>query len=125
MQKALDAAHQPGGNAKGHCLLEMPTGTGKTVTLLSLITAYQFAHKEAGKLIYCTRTVPEMTKVKPRRTCAKGGSVEAVLTALLWLVVHGCQAMEELKRVMAYRNEVLQGKAADILAVCLSSRRNL
>lgn len=44
----------------------MPTGTGKTVTLLSLITSYQFANPDAGKLIYCTRTVPEMTKVRHR-----------------------------------------------------------
>eukprot|EP00904_Undaria_pinnatifida_P005279 jgi/Undpi1/1881/HiC_scaffold_12.g05268.m1 len=68
-------------DAKGHCLLEMPTGTGKTVCLISLITSYQFAHPEVGKLIYCTRTVPEMMK-----------------------------CIEELKRV---------------LALCLSSRRNL
>jgi DNA excision repair protein ERCC-2 len=26
---------------RGHCLLEMPTGTGKTVSLLSFILAYQ------------------------------------------------------------------------------------
>jgi hypothetical protein len=44
----------------------MPTGTGKTVTLLSLITSYQLAHPEVGKLIYCTRTVPEMEKVGRR-----------------------------------------------------------
>ena len=43
--------------------MQMPTGTGKTVTLLSLITSYQLAHPEIGKLIYCTRTVPEMEKV--------------------------------------------------------------
>lgn len=42
---------------------QMPTGTGKTITLLSLITSYQLAHPETGKLIYCTRTVPEMEKV--------------------------------------------------------------
>jgi hypothetical protein len=41
----------------------MPTGTGKTITLLSLITSYQLAHPEVGKLVYCTRTVPEMEKV--------------------------------------------------------------
>ena len=47
-----------------HCLLEMPTGTGKTVSLLSLITSYQFAHPDrTGKLVYCTRTVPEMNSV--------------------------------------------------------------
>ena len=45
------------------CPLQMPTGTGKTITLLSLITSYQLAHPEVGKLVYCTRTVPEMEKV--------------------------------------------------------------
>jgi DNA excision repair protein ERCC-2 len=50
-------------DAGGHCLLEMPTGTGKTVCLLSLITSYQFANPGAGKLVYCTRTVPEMNSV--------------------------------------------------------------
>lgn len=43
--------------------LQMPTGTGKTITLLSLITSYQLEHPEIGKLVYCTRTVPEMEKV--------------------------------------------------------------
>ena len=62
----------------GHCLLEMPTGTGKTVCLLSLITSYQFANPGAGKLVYCTRTVPEMNSV-----------------------------MEELATVLAYRAEQL------------------
>lgn len=65
-------------DAGGHCLLEMPTGTGKTVCLLSLITSYQFANPSAGKLVYCTRTVPEMTAV-----------------------------MEELATVLAYRAEQL------------------
>mmetsp|Transcript_24729 Transcript_24729/g.40945 ORF Transcript_24729/g.40945 Transcript_24729/m.40945 type:complete len:836 (-) Transcript_24729:1236-3743(-) len=55
LKQALDAG--------GHCLLEMPTGTGKTVCLLSLITSYQFANPSAGKLVYCTRTVPEMNSV--------------------------------------------------------------
>ena len=55
IKKALDA--------KGHAMLEMPTGTGKTVCLLSLITSYQYANPNTGKLVYCTRTVPEMIKV--------------------------------------------------------------
>ena len=51
------------GGGNGHCLLEMPTGTGKTVSLLSLIVSYQIHKPEIGKLIYCTRTVQEMDKV--------------------------------------------------------------
>lgn len=70
LKQALDAG--------GHCLLEMPTGTGKTVCLLSLITSYQFSNPSAGKLIYCTRTVPEMNHV-----------------------------MEELATVLAYRAQEL------------------
>eukprot|EP01082_Thalassiosira_pseudonana_P015808 g13869.t1 g13869 contig9:633108-635683(+) len=65
-------------DAGGHCLLEMPTGTGKTVCLLSLITSYQLANPNCGKLVYCTRTVPEMNSV-----------------------------MEELGTVLAYRSEQL------------------
>jgi DNA excision repair protein ERCC-2 len=65
-------------DAEGHALLEMPTGTGKTVCLLSLITSYQYANPSAGKLVYCTRTVPEMNSV-----------------------------MEELGTVLAYRAEQL------------------
>jgi DNA excision repair protein ERCC-2 len=63
----------------GHCLLEMPTGTGKTVCLLSITTAYQYAASVAVAAgIYCTRTVQEMDK-----------------------------AMEELRKVYNYRNQEL------------------
>ncbi|KAJ3670316.1 hypothetical protein LUZ60_010640 [Juncus effusus] len=48
-------------DARGHALLEMPTGTGKTAALLSLIVSYSIAHPPL-KLIYCTRTVHEMEK---------------------------------------------------------------
>ena len=51
---------------KGHCLLEMPTGIGKTIALLSLITGYILSKPQnqnsVKKLIYCTRTVHEMEK---------------------------------------------------------------
>mmetsp|Transcript_21455 Transcript_21455/g.46613 ORF Transcript_21455/g.46613 Transcript_21455/m.46613 type:complete len:871 (-) Transcript_21455:228-2840(-) len=71
-------------DAGGHCLLEMPTGTGKTVCLLSLITSYQMANpNDCGKLVYCTRTVPEMNSV-----------------------------MEELGVVLKYRSEQLDAEAA-------------
>ncbi|KAJ3057218.1 DNA-dependent ATPase of the nucleotide excision repair factor 4 complex [Rhizophlyctis rosea] len=40
----------------------MPSGTGKTVSLLSLIVAYQQHYPEKRKLIYCSRTVPEIEK---------------------------------------------------------------
>ena len=86
-----------GGNEKRrHCLLEMPTGTGKTVSLLSLITAYQAANKDkVGKLIYCTRTVPEMTK-----------------------------CVEELKKLLLIDGRKSMTKGA-IVGLCLSARRNM
>ncbi|XP_058760108.1 general transcription and DNA repair factor IIH helicase subunit XPD-like [Vicia villosa] len=48
---------------KGHCLLEMPPGTGKTIALLSLIISYILSKAQSPrKLIFCTRTVHEMEK---------------------------------------------------------------
>jgi len=41
----------------------MPTGTGKTISLLSLILSYIMKVKKNFKLVYCTRTVVEMNKV--------------------------------------------------------------
>ena len=42
----------------------MKTGTGKTVSLLSLIVAYMRANpNDVTKLIYCSRTIPEIEKV--------------------------------------------------------------
>jgi DNA excision repair protein ERCC-2 len=76
--------------SQGHALLEMPTGTGKTITLLALLLAYQYKYSNVadgrgstvtkidgaggndtsasasagtGKIVYCTRTVQEMDKV--------------------------------------------------------------
>lgn len=94
IKKVLDAK-------QGHGLLEMPTGTGKTVCLLALICAYQHEHPSMGKLIYCTRTVPEMEK-----------------------------CLAELKRLRQYRTEALakDGLSSvhdNFLALCLSSRRNM
>ncbi|SBT71121.1 TFIIH basal transcription factor complex helicase XPD subunit, putative [Plasmodium malariae] len=49
-------------DSEGHCVLEMPTGTGKTVAIFSLITSYQYYKNDEGKFIFCTRTVAEMEK---------------------------------------------------------------
>nr|CCC92351.1 putative DNA excision repair protein, Transcription factor II H complex, XPD subunit [Trypanosoma congolense IL3000] len=47
----------------GHMVLEMPSGTGKTTTLLSLLIAYVHHHAdEKRKVVYCTRTVGEVDK---------------------------------------------------------------
>ncbi|KAK9018242.1 hypothetical protein V6N11_001220 [Hibiscus sabdariffa] len=88
LKRALDA--------KGHCLLEMPTGTGKTIALLSLITSYSFSRPHTPiKLIYCTRTVHEMEKT-----------------------------LAELTLLHNYQVKHL-GPQARILAIGLSSRKNL
>lgn len=88
LKRALDA--------KGHCVLEMPSGTGKTVSLLALITAYMQANPlEVTKLIYCSRTVPELEKV-----------------------------VEELRSLMEYYLEET-GEVPNFIGLALSSRKNM
>lgn len=90
-------------DAKGHAVLEMPTGTGKTVTLFSLIASYQLENPSLEKFVFCTRTVAEMEK-----------------------------ALIELRRVLRYRyDELLKDNnfeklsRAPCLGLALSARRNL
>lgn len=84
-------------DAKGHCALEMPSGTGKTISLLSLIVAYMKANPlEVTKLIYCSRTVPELEKV-----------------------------VAELKNLMDYYEQQLGKGKPKILGLALTSRKNL
>ena len=87
LKKTLDAG--------GHCVLEMPSGTGKTVSLLSLIVAYQQHYPEHRKLIYCSRTMSEIEK-----------------------------ALAELKALMKHRTQEL-GFEEDFRALGLTSRKNL
>lgn len=74
----------------------MPSGTGKTVTLLSLIVAYMLEHPtQITKLIYCSRTVPEIEKV-----------------------------IEELKTLMEYYEKETK-ELPKIIGLVLSSRKNM
>ena len=82
--------------AGGHAVLEMPSGTGKTITLLSLITSFMASRKhEAIKFVYCTRTVEEMQKV-----------------------------MAELRNLIQAKERQL-GNENELLCVGLASRRHL
>ncbi|KAF9053674.1 DNA repair helicase [Hymenopellis radicata] len=88
-------------DAMGHCVLEMPSGTGKTVSLLSLIVSYQQFYPTRRKLVYCSRTVPEIEK-----------------------------ALVELKRLIAYRiecaeTELERQKERNFTGIGLTSRKNL
>ncbi|KAG8725461.1 hypothetical protein FRC09_019189, partial [Ceratobasidium sp. 395] len=79
----------------------MPSGTGKTVSLLSLIVSYQQFYPTKRKLIYCSRTVPEIEK-----------------------------ALSELKRLMAYRiahaeTPEEEAKERAFTGLGLTSRKNL
>lgn len=79
----------------------MPSGTGKTVSLLSLIVSYQQFFPTKRKLIYCSRTVPEIEK-----------------------------ALAELKRLMAYRIKFAEtpeqkAKEESFMGLGLTSRKNL
>jgi len=83
-------------DAQGHIMLEMPSGTGKTISLLALIVAYLNANPtDLTKLIYCSRTIPEMEKV-----------------------------MSELKRLMEYYKKEVK-EEIQLVGLMLSSRKNL
>lgn len=82
-------------DAGGHSVLEMPSGTGKTVSLLSLIVAYQQASSKPRKLLYCSRTMSEIEK-----------------------------ALAELRELMAYRTREL-GRTEQFRGLGLTSRKNL
>ena len=84
-------------DAGGTAVLEMASGTGKTVTLLSLILSYKHAHGRGsiGPLIYCSRTTPEVEKV-----------------------------LIEAKRVVSYIEEATR-EAGKLLVLGLASRKHL
>ncbi|KAI1724657.1 helical and beta-bridge domain-containing protein [Ditylenchus destructor] len=88
LKKALDAP--------GHCVLEMPSGTGKTVSLLSLVIAYMRRYPDRlHKLIYCSRTIPEIEK-----------------------------CIEELKHLYNYYRNTTNSPL-NLLALAMSARKNL
>lgn len=73
----------------------MPSGTGKTVSLLSLIVAYMVANPfDVTKLIYCSRTLPEIEKV-----------------------------VEELRKLFAYYEK--NDEKLNMVGLVLSSRKNM
>lgn len=79
----------------GNCILEMPSGTGKTVSLLSLCVAYQMHYPEHRKVVYCSRTMSEIEK-----------------------------ALIELTSLMEFRLKTL-GYTEDFRGLGLTSRKNL
>lgn len=100
-------------DSNGHCVLEMPSGTGKTVSLLSLIVSYQRFYPAARKLIYCSRTVPE---------------IEKALTELKRLMEYRARYNDPGSNPPCQRDTPLpkgQGEQEDTLALGLSSRKNL
>jgi DNA excision repair protein ERCC-2 len=84
-------------DAEGHGALEMPSGTGKTISLLSLIVAYILQYPEKlVKLVYCSRTVPEIEK-----------------------------AVGELKRLVEFYKKETNQPDLKFIGLSLSSRKNL
>ncbi|VUG20157.1 RAD3 [Brettanomyces bruxellensis] len=79
----------------GNGVLEMPSGTGKTIALLALSVAYQMYYPEHRKIIYCSRTMSEIEK-----------------------------ALIELEKLMDYRAKEL-GHVENFRGLGLTSRKNL
>ncbi|KAF9317665.1 DNA-dependent ATPase of the nucleotide excision repair factor 4 complex [Podila horticola] len=99
-------------DAQGHGVLEMPSGTGKTVSLLSLIVSYQQFYPEKRKLIYCSRTVPEIEKalaelkrlVEYRKSCGLQESILGLgLTSRRNLCLHPSVSKEKKGKVVDAR----------------------
>lgn len=102
-------------DAGGNCILEMPSGTGKTISLLSLTISYQMVnlllqnaihrltfdlsfvkfYPERRKIVYCSRTMSEIEK-----------------------------ALTELRSLMAFREKEL-GRKEPFRGLGLTSRKNL
>ena len=84
-------------DASGHGVIEMPSGTGKTITLLALIVPYIIQNPDKlVKLVYCSRTVPEIEKT-----------------------------VGELKRLIDYYKIETNQPDLKFLGLSLSSRKNL
>ncbi|KAF8944229.1 DNA-dependent ATPase of the nucleotide excision repair factor 4 complex [Haplosporangium gracile] len=99
-------------DAQGHGVLEMPSGTGKTVSLLSLIVSYQQHYPEKRKLIYCSRTVPEIEKalaelkrlVEYRKSCGLNETILGLgLTSRRNLCLHPSVSKEKKGKVVDAR----------------------
>jgi len=92
----------------------MPSGTGKTVSLLSLIVAYQQYYPERRKLIYCSRQyLLCLSPFPPSDKCSALGTMSEIEKALA-----------ELKALMKYRAEEL-GYEEEFRGLGLTSRKNL
>ncbi|QRW01863.1 DNA repair helicase RAD3 [Ceratobasidium sp. AG-Ba] len=94
-------------DAGGHCVLEMPSGTGKTISLLSLIVSYQQFYPTKRKLIYCSRTVPEIEKAAKERAYTGLG-----LTSRKNLCLHPEVSKEKKGKVVDARCRDLTSSAA-------------
>ncbi len=85
-------------------LLEMPCGTGKTMSVLALVVSYQLACPAFGKLFFLSRTVPEM---------------EAALGELKRLHAH------LLRATAGHGRAALHERVREFLGVGLSARSQL
>ncbi|KAL6121161.1 rad15 [Nucleospora cyclopteri] len=82
--------------SKGHILIEMPSGTGKTISLLSATVSYLIFCRKTKKpfqIVYCSRTLQEISK-----------------------------ALQELKNLINYIKKYVE---FDFLGVGLSAKRNM
>jgi DNA excision repair protein ERCC-2 len=106
----------------------MPTGTGKTVCLLSLILSYIKAKKPTFKLIYCTRTIVEMEKtLEELKFVLEQREKDFPTTSSQQAAEKMSNLTFEEEKTSSFNemNVDHQQLNSPVLALCLSSRRNL
>lgn len=66
-------------DAHGHCVLEMPSGTGKTVSLLSLIVSYQYVSWSLlGDKLRADSSSPDWNSTSARKAGLNANSFTAL-----------------------------------------------
>ena len=130
---------------RGHVMLEMPSGTGKTISILSLVVAYWARHstsanasanksnqkpttsgdaaEDADATVRVTTTKLERAGDGDGQAAAADERIRVVYCTRT--VAEMVKTADELRRLVAYWHKHMPGSLDAFTAVCLSARKNL